>query len=332
MTHVRLVGSNDDGQSLVVSTDTGEHFSLPVTEELRTALDQARPAMGPEQDALPPKEIQRRIRAGSSAEDLAALTGEDVSRIRRYEGPIVAERAYIAQLARATRIGREASAPILGDLVTDRLAGRGISTGHLRWDAWRPTGGAWQVGVDFPAEGRFVQATWTFDHAARTITANDPESRWLTEVELSDIDAPARHLASVDTPRAPADPAAVSATVTPLRAQAAAPVAPPQEAPRATENLLEQLGAKRGTRESVLDDVDTADDLADDEEFEGFGPVQMREAEVGFAAGRASLGSGAHPAGRSAAEPREARAKRPHRKGRAPLPRWDEIVFGAKSD
>lgn len=303
MATLRVIGSAPEGGALVLASDEGERFTLPVTDELRNAVRNA-PAAQEHSRALSmsPREIQRRIRAGLTAAELAELTGMDLETLARYEAPVLAERSYIAELARSTRVGRESGSPILGELVTDRLASRGVTLDRVRWDAWRAAQGPWHVGVEYPVEGRAAQAVWTFDHGARTVEAQDEESRWLTETELLDVPVPRRHLSSVPA-NAPSSPATSSsgpatATVTPLHGS---PAPEPEPGP-STEELLDGLASKRGTREPV--------EAGDDEEFEGFGPTQARGAGRASATGRRGARKG----------------------GRASVPSWDEIVFGATSE
>ena len=357
MTRVNLVGPAEDGLHLLVETDGGEQYSLAITDELRHAVRYSRPK--PSYDdpddgrgALTPKEIQQRIRAGLTAAELSELTGEPVEQLEKFEPPVIAERAYVAELARTTRIGRDPSAPVLGELVVDRLAGRGVNTDEIVWDAWREVDEPWQVAVDFAADTRRVRAQWTFDHSSRTLTAEDDDARWLTETELLDVPIPRRHLAAVPsaeddvTPlpeHRPAMPVAVEAVVDDEDNAEGGPA----EQANPTESLLEDLEARRGSRETLFDEDEEGDD--DGEAFEGFGPASQRSAEVGFGstmphpAGSARRHDDqADPAAQTApsqvsedADPptREVEAvDKPSRRGRASVPSWDEIVFGARHD
>lgn len=349
MTRLSLVGPSDDGLHLVVETETGDRFELPLTDELRHAVRYTRPSRPTDEASDPaegsptlsPREIQQRIRGGLTAAELSELTGIALASIEKYEGPVSAERRYIADLAQETRIGRDPSAPQLGELVTDRLAARGVDPETVVWDAWREVDEPWRVAADYKVSGRSVRAQWLFDHSARTVTAEDEEARWLSETELLDVPIPRRHLSAV---REAADPSApLSATRPPAPATDAVPVvalAPatppsgPVESP--TELLLEDLDLRRGTREGVADHDD--DDLDDEDEvFEGFGPARARQAETGFGhpAGRARESAPEPAAAPSASkapaeEPGERRAAA--KRGRASVPSWDEIVFGAKND
>jgi hypothetical protein len=341
MTHVRLVGPGDGGRNLVVATAEGEEFSLPVTEELRALVTHAIGADGTPIPTLPPREVQRRLRAGFTSEDLSRLSGVPVENIRRYEDPILAERAYIAELARSTRVGRDPSSPILGELVMDRLASKGVRGAAIAWDAWRVAGTPWRVAVAWDAGQGTVRAMWTFDHLARTVVAEDADARWLTEVDLLDIPTPRRHLSPVRQPdAAPSAPLpsthpdrrvgtpgdGVSSGAGSPDPRDDAPLDGQIDTPRApgpTTELLAELQAKRGVREPIVNDEE------DEEEFEGFGPLHLREAEVGFASGgsfRPTNGVDGPPSSRRSSTRRHPRG------ARVQVPRWDEIVFGASTD
>jgi hypothetical protein len=351
MTRVKLVGPAADGQHLIVATETGEEYSLAITEQLRSAVRHARVAAQALSDAesdapsMSPKVVQQRIRAGLNAAELAELSGMPIASLEKYEAPVLAERAYIAELARSTRIGRDSGSPVLGDLVTDRLAGRGVDVENLAWDAWREEGEPWQVCVDFRIEDRNIRALWSFDHTSRTVTAEDEEARWLTETELLDVPIPRRHLSSVRSDdEANVRPLYESRPVVPAVGSESehddVDAATPTSAPSSTELLLEDLDGKRGTRDTLAFDLD-GDDDDDDGSFEGFGPAaKAREADVGFTADRNTAMP--HPAGSGHASDEPAPAsspvtpamgeKKPAKKGRASVPSWDEIVFGAKND
>ena len=102
--------------------------------------------------------------------------------------PILAEREYVAGLARAVRLrGRSAagaSAPTLSARVSQRLSGRGVDPESAEWDSARGTEGDWTIILTFPAGGRERQARWSFDVQARTVAAADDEARWLSEEDV----------------------------------------------------------------------------------------------------------------------------------------------------
>jgi len=371
-----LKGLSEDGTHLLVVTDAGEEVKVAVTDELRALVRHARITIrdeAPAASGMPPREIQQRIRAGLSAAELAHLTGEPVEALAKFEGPVLAERAYIVELARSTRIGRDATSPTLGDLVGDRLAGRAIDPASVEWDAWREVDEPWRVAADFATAGRTVRAMWTFDHVAKALTAEDEESTWLTETELLEAPIPRRHLAAVR-------PDLASAAL-PLVATRPAVPGTVHDAPAEDESpadaLLQELADRRGTREPV----EFGDDDDDDEAFEGFGPrgagpvsprqtgapsphaqpshAQSPHAQPSHAPTAHTYSSQTpptsmpHPAGsaRTSQASRESDGSIPgtsgsgvspsgasdspdkrSRRGRASIPSWDEIVFGAKND
>ena len=190
MQDLRLIGVHEDGEHLLLSDADGGRFRVRVDEPLRAAIRHDRPRLGQQQveadAALRPRDVQALIRAGSSAEEVAERSGWSVEKVRRYEGPIVAEREHVAGLSRGVRVrGRSsgAGAPTLSVRVGERLKGRGVDPAAASWDAWREEGGPWTVVVTFAAGGRQRQASWHFDLADRTVTAIDDEARWLSEEE-----------------------------------------------------------------------------------------------------------------------------------------------------
>ena len=188
MHDLRLVGVHEDGEHLMLSDAQGERFSLPVDEALRAAVRRDRARLGQLQieidGGLRPRDVQARIRAGASADEVAALAGWSIEKVRRYEGPVLAERAHVSELAQAVRVRRRNAEPVaLGTLVVRRLSGRGVDADHIGWDAWRPDEGPWVVVVQFIAGGRERQARWHYDAAARSVVPADDEARWLSEEE-----------------------------------------------------------------------------------------------------------------------------------------------------
>ena len=89
-----------------------KRYSIVVDDALRAAVRRARPAALSRAIAPPtpgsavrPRELQAFMRAGASAEEVATTTGMDVEHVRRFEGPVLAERAWAVRQAQACRIG-----------------------------------------------------------------------------------------------------------------------------------------------------------------------------------------------------------------------------------
>jgi hypothetical protein len=202
MQDLRLVGVHDDGEHVVLVATDGSRYRLRVDEALRAAVRRDRARLGQLQiqmeAQLRPRDIQARIRAGESAEEVALAGGLTLEHVRRYEGPVLAERSHVAGLARRTPYGRSGTAGTLDDVVVSRLTARAVDPEGARWDAWRAEDGSWVVQCEFVAGGRGRVARWGFDPAARALNAHDDEARWLSEEEPAEPGPlPARRLVSV---------------------------------------------------------------------------------------------------------------------------------------
>src|SRR6201981_2285006 len=144
MQELRLVAVSEDG-SYAVLTAPGRsgRFSLPIDERLRiVARGQFSRLAQYEievESPLRPKEIQDRIRAGETAEEIADAAGLPIDRVRWFEGPVLAERGYIADQAQAGSVRRAGDSsgpgPRLGEIVTARLNAAGTDPADGQWDS-----------------------------------------------------------------------------------------------------------------------------------------------------------------------------------------------------
>jgi hypothetical protein len=187
MDDLSLVGVHDDGEHLLVAGPNGQRFRLRVDDALRAAVRRDRARLSQLQLAsegrLRPKEIQARIRAGETAEEVAESAGLPIDHVQRYEGPVLAEREYVADRARQARIQRGGLGGTLGEVVEERLLSRQVDVEHVTWDAWRGEDGTWTVSLAFEAGSKLRQARWTYNMTVRHVAAQDDEARWLTEEE-----------------------------------------------------------------------------------------------------------------------------------------------------
>lgn len=270
MAELELIGLADDGEHLVLAASDGTRFTLRIDEPLRAAVRRNRPHLeqlrAADSGTMPPREIQAQVRAGLTAEEVAELGGVSVAQVRRYEGPVLAEREFVATQARGTRVGRDGDSPVLGDLVTDRLAARHVDTTELVWDAWRPVGEPWHVTVSYEVGTESRRATWTFDQQSRTLTAVDDEGRWFSETRI--VDEPVRrHLEPVRSRVFDAVPYDQESDPRgPLEPGPAAPE-PPHDP---TAALLDDLSARRGVRQEI--DLDVEEELDEPSDEDAAGP------------------------------------------------------------
>ncbi|MFJ9037716.1 septation protein SepH [Streptomyces sp. NPDC102406] len=352
MPELRVVAVSNDGTRLVLKAADSTEYTLPIDERLRAAVRGDRPRLGQieieVESHLRPRDIQARIRAGASAEEVAQFAGIPVDRVRRFEGPVLAERAFMAERARKTPVRRpgENTGPQLGEAVQERLLLRGADKETVQWDSWRRDDGTWEVLLVYRVAGEPHSASWTYDPPRRLVQAVDDEARSLIG-ESDDIGAPEPTFPFVPRiARLPRDRPLDRA----LDRQLERPTPPPE--PPTEENLpaiassserdsltslLEAVPSYRG--DLVLPDRPTTVPEPPQEEPEPPAAAELEEP----AAPAASAGAGSAYADvlmpRSVAGHRdrltgttdrqaEADGVRPGR--RAAVPSWDEIVFGTR--
>lgn len=195
MPELRVVAVSNDGTRLVLKAADSTEYTLPIDERLRAAVRNDRARLGQieieVESHLRPRDIQARIRAGASAEEVAQFAGIPVDRVRRFEGPVLAERAFMAERARKTPVRRpgENVGPQLGEAVQERLLMRGADKETVQWDSWRRDDGTWEVLLVYRVAGEPHSASWTYDPPRRLVQAVDDEARSLIG-ETDDVAAP----------------------------------------------------------------------------------------------------------------------------------------------
>ena len=103
--------------------------------------------------SLSPRDIQTRIRAGESLEDVGRLAGIPLDRVERFAAPVLAEREHIAAVAMSASVRRRGETSghrSLRITVTERLVTRGVDIDTMRWDSYRLDDGRWAVTADYP--------------------------------------------------------------------------------------------------------------------------------------------------------------------------------------
>jgi hypothetical protein len=176
-----------DGSRLVLRSADGQEFHLAIDERLRAAVRGDRARLGQieieAEGQLRPRDIQVRIRAGATAQEVADSSGIPVERIRRFEGPVLAERAFMAEKAQNTQVRRQGEnhGQKLGEIVLERLTKRGAEDpSAVRWDSWRREDGTWTVQAVYRISGETYEALWAFDPPRRLVTPEDDEARMLS--------------------------------------------------------------------------------------------------------------------------------------------------------
>jgi Protein of unknown function (DUF3071) len=339
MQELRLVAVSEDGSYAVLAVPgRGGRFSLPIDDRLRTVARGQFSRLAQYEieveSPLRPKEIQDRIRAGETADEIADAAGIPIERVRRFEGPVLAEREYRAQEAQRATVrgqGDSGPGPRLGDVVAERLAQAGSSADGVQWDSRKRSDGNWQVQLIFSSGGRPQISEWVFDPQRRHATPADDHAVRLC---LPEADWPAARFVA----RGPA-----TATVTPISSRAGAAGAHHAEPRGEPERLPARGDAARGepargahaaasptgpgaggTRGAARPSVAPA----------ASGPA-VPAVPAAPAVPPASAAAPGRDADAPAAQPPESeRATRPARRAaggrsrRASVPSWDEIMFG----
>jgi hypothetical protein len=200
MQELRFVAVSEDGRYAVLAVPgRSARFTLPIDERLRAvAMGQTSRLAQYEievESPLRPKEIQARIRAGETVEEIADAAGIAVERVRWFEGPVLAERAYMADQAQTASVRRQGDStpgPRLGEIVTERLNTMGADPDEAQWDAKKRGDGSWQIQLAFTSGGRLHVAEWIFDPRRRhVLPADDNAARMsLPGAELPQPAAP----------------------------------------------------------------------------------------------------------------------------------------------
>ena len=189
MDELIFIGRSDDNESLILATEEGQEFFVTidahlirdVTNRPTTADSDSRS----ENSDITPREIQSRIRRGESVAEIAQEAGVDESRIERYAGPVLSERAYMAGRARETYIRRSSEDEMLETAVLRQLSGINVDTLSLEWDSFRREDGRWNVSVRWSVGAGDGIGNWIFDPMSQSVISIDNEAKWLLEEEVS---------------------------------------------------------------------------------------------------------------------------------------------------
>jgi hypothetical protein len=365
MQELKVIGVENG--ALLAASEDGARFRIEIDEVLQSRIRQAQPEQhtGPR---ISPREVQAHIRSGLSAEDVADVTGASVDYIRRFEGPVLAEREHVITSALAVPVhvpaDKDADDPAsFGTVVRERLAKLGAH--GERWASWKDEERGWIVKLEFTADGIDHDARWGFEPRAHALAPQNSEAMTLSqhgevkggliprlravgpESEESRFDSGAF---TFDEPEGDDNDTAPQLEVLPY-SRSAAPVSSPAVARAAikradepaqatgeTADLLEALRRRRGEREAATGEQERLPQPA------ALNPVPRAEpkpspvppapaapeAHVQAPVSEDPPGSAARAlwgGGKSSTGP-VGRGK----KGRASMPSWDEIVFGARTD
>lgn len=193
MRDLRVVGLEPDGKYVVCADPTtGDRFRLPADDKLRAASRGDIARLGQieiEMDSLlRPKEIQARIRAGATIEQVAADSGMALSRVEVFAHPVLLERSQAASMAQAGHPVRHDGPAVqtLLEVVTLAFRTRGHNLDDAEWDAWRDEDNKWVAQLKWQAGRTTNKAHWQFlpDGHGGTITPLDDAAHELIDPEF----------------------------------------------------------------------------------------------------------------------------------------------------
>jgi Protein of unknown function (DUF3071) len=196
MRALRVVGFDGEGDNGVVileDPDRGERFTIPADERLRAAARGDVLRLGQMstdlESQLRPREIQARIRAGASVEQVAQAAGVPVQKIESFAYPVMLERSQMANLAQQAHPIRADGPDVrtLNEVVAYTFGLRGQDYDHAEWDAWRGEDNKWVVTLSWTVGHSDITANWVFQRGAHggTVTALDEHATDLIDGQLS---------------------------------------------------------------------------------------------------------------------------------------------------
>ncbi|MDQ1588611.1 MAG: hypothetical protein QOJ77_1776 [Microbacteriaceae bacterium] len=353
MQDLKVIGVENG--ALLAASDAGERYRIAIDEVLQSRLRQGRTESNTNGPKLSPREVQAHIRAGMSAEDVAAVTGASIEYIERFEGPILAEREHMIASALSVPVHTAAEVDPLegatfGSVIRDRLASLGVS--GERWASWKEQEGGWIVKLAFTADSIDHDARWSYDARKHALAPLNSEATTLSQqgelqgALIPRLRAVTPHTSETDESRFDSG----AFTFRDLSNDLVGPDTVPHLEPVAygrstsaannsiavsaikrsndddpkdvhqTADLLEALRRRRGEREAASYD--------DQAQQAGEADNGVRVVDVPLD-DFTQLDQPPHePVTAVAAAPQQRQSK----KGRASMPSWDEIVFGARSD
>jgi hypothetical protein len=354
MRALRFVTLGEGGSELLLTSAEGEeHYVLPIDDALQEALnldsprrptpsrhaapdpgddsdDAAAPAPAatrseapptPAVDAAPaeapisPREIQVRVRAGETPEDIASEFGMPLERVMRFAAAVLDERIRIADEARRSRARRsgtdsEGKLVQFGEAVDDRFRAHGIEPDTVTWDARRREDGEWYLTARWTGGEATHAAEWLFSRSSRSVSPLDETATDLLS------DRPIRPVTPAARPRptlVTAPPLAHGVVVFPPM-----PDAETGRLPR-VDDVFDQEAPPEGPR-----DIPPVVPAAASLDFDAPPlPLGITEPEARSAAG--------HPSGirRNLGVTRREETDE-ERAARARVPSWDDILLGIK--
>ncbi|WP_040773935.1 septation protein SepH [Nocardia pneumoniae] len=346
MRELRVIGVTPDSTHIVcIDTESGQKFRLPADDKLRAAARGDLARFGQieiEMEAtMRPRDIQARIRAGASVEQVTEESGMPASRVERFAYPVLLERARAAELAQKAHPVRPDGPAVetLIDVVTAAFTARGHNIEGAEWDAWKDEKGYWVAQLQWQNGRSEIAAHWRYQpdaHGGSVSPLDDPASDLIDP----DFGRALRGLATI----LPAEPEPAAAPPEPVAEPRPTPAAPTtRPASRQNQATLDEYYEQRAVAAGGSSAAIPA----------GTGATPAASSTTASAAGNAAPANGAAAATTSGAaadtapsapaaqapaaeEPAKPAAKAPakpsrSKRGKAPMPSWEDVLLGVRS-
>lgn len=333
---LRVIGVTPDAAHIVCEDrQNGQKFRLPADEKLRAAARGDLARFGQieiEMEAtMRPRDIQARIRAGATVEQVVHMSGMPASRIERFAYPVLLERARAAELAQKAHPLRPdgPAVELLIDVVAAAFTARGHTLDNAEWDAWKDEKGFWVAQLQWRNGHSEIAAHWRYQadsHGGTVAPLDDPASDLIDP----DFGRALRGLATGGGPIAEPQPEP--------RRQRESPPGRPVAVP--APDYYQQRAVSGGHTPLAPTPLPTVAASArpvapEPPKPEPEPPVHPGHTDI---AGRESQGES--PAERSRPEPETelppARQSEPAKssrtkRGKAPMPSWEDVLLGVRS-
>ncbi|MCC3328675.1 septation protein SepH [Nocardia abscessus] len=344
MRELRVIGVTPDSTHIVcIDTESGQKFRLPADDKLRAAARGDLARFGQieiEMEAtMRPRDIQARIRAGASVEQVTEESGMPASRVERFAYPVLLERARAAELAQKAHPIRPDGPAVdtLIDVVTAAFTARGHNIEGAEWDAWKDEKGYWVAQLQWQNGRSEIAAHWRYQpdaHGGSVSPLDDPASDLIDP----DFGRALRGLATI----VPPEPEPAPPQPEPVAEPRPAPAAPPaRTANRQSQPTLDEYYEQRavagggsaaaippGNGAPAANPAPAAAGNAAPANGAAATPTSGAAADTAPATPAASAPAAAEePAKPAKAPAKPSRAKR----GKAPMPSWEDVLLGVRS-
>ncbi|BDT95590.1 hypothetical protein IFM12275_55660 [Nocardia sputorum] len=338
MRELRVIGVTPDSTHIVcIDTESGQKFRLPADDKLRAAARGDLARFGQieiEMEAtMRPRDIQARIRAGASVEQVTEESGMPASRVERFAYPVLLERARAAELAQKAHPVRPDGPAVdtLIDVVTAAFTARGHNIEGAEWDAWKDEKGYWVAQLQWQNGRSEIAAHWRYQpdaHGGSVSPLDDPASDLIDP----DFGRALRGLATI----APPEPEPAAPQPEPVAEPRPAPAAPQaRTASRQSQPMLDEYYEQRAVAAGGSAAAIPAGNGSTPAAAATTAPATAATASAATAT-TSTPADTATPAPAPTEEPAKPAAKAPakpsrSKRGKAPMPSWEDVLLGVRS-